>query len=67
MDLEIKWPGNKVGPENVVGPGKNNGPWNKVGPGNNFEIPDNSGPCGSIRLVKLISKSPFSHHKRLSG
>ena len=37
----------------------------KVGPGNNFELAELSGSRGSIR--KLVSKNPFSHHKRLSG
>ena len=32
-----------------------------------FEILKPSGPCGSIRLVKLVSKNPFSQHTRLSG
>ena len=32
---------------------------NKVWPGSNFEIPEPSGSCGSIRLVKLESKNPF--------
>ena len=59
----IRWAqeGNKVGHKNQVGPG------NKVGPGNNFKILEPSGSCGSICLVKLVSKNPFLPNKRVSG
>ena len=50
-----------VGPENKVGPK------NKVGPAHNFEIPEPSGSCGSIRLVKLVSTNTFSPCRHLSG
>ena len=56
-----------MGPENKVEPWNKVGPGNRVGPVNNFEIPKPSASCGSIRLVKLVSKSPLSHHLRLSG
>ena len=42
-------------------------PREEVGPAYNFEIPEPSGSCGSIRLVKFVSTKPFSYHKRLSA
>ena len=32
-----------------------------------FEVAKASGPCGSIRLVKLVSRNQLSPHKRRSG
>ena len=58
--------GIRLGPRTRLGLGIS-GPESTVGPADNSKVSEPSGSCESIRVVKLVSTQPFSHHNRLSG